>query len=389
MDVTMTRSHAMASIILKPTSKYWFAAFRDATGRQRRQTTGTTDKARAKRIADQYEAAAKRKGNPQKVRENFAALFKEFFSDDMPHATVRKFVTRWLRDRKQEITESTYVVYETTVNRFLMFLGSAADRDLGNVTKTQISDYRNGLAEKLAAETVNREIKIIKSIFGQARRDGYLFQDPAEGVSMIKRRDEAKRRRPLAVQEIQSILSVADPEWQSLIKFGLFTGQRLADLASLTWDQVDLQRGEIRLVTRKTGKRIMIPIAGPLKTHIDSLTVPDQLGIPVHPKAFATLKQHKKVSHLSHQFIDLMAQAGLRTATSHKATGTGRDGKRKGMDISFHSLRHSAVSLLKEAGVPDAVIQELVGHDSPAMSAHYTSIGKDSLTKAQEAMPKL
>jgi integrase len=379
----------MASIIRKPTSKFWFAAFRDATGRQHRKSTGTTDKVRAKRIAQQYEAAAQRRGNPQKVRENFTALYKEFFSDDLPHAPVRQFFIRWLKDRQRETSRSTYVTYEVTVNRFLKFLGSDANGDLGSVTKMRITDYRNQLADKLAVPTVNRDIKIVRSIFGQARRDGYLFQDPAEGVSILKQRDRAKPRRPLTIQEIQSILSVADPEWQSLIKFGLYTGQRLADLASLMWDQIDLERSEIRLVTRKTGKRLIIPIAGPLKTHIDSLEPPDQLGVPVHPRAFDTLKQYGKVSLLSHQFVDLMAQVGLRSATSHKATGTGRDGKRKGMDISFHSLRHSAVSLLKDAGIPDAVIMELVGHDSAAMSARYTSIGKESLAKAQEVMPVL
>src|SRR6266478_5306595 len=43
------------------------------------------------------------------------------------------------------------------------------------------------------------------------------------------------KRRPFTAAEIQSIMSVADPEWQSLIKFGLYTGQRLSDLAPLTW----------------------------------------------------------------------------------------------------------------------------------------------------------
>ena len=111
--------------------------------------------------------------------------------------------------------------------------------------------------------------------------------------------------------------------------------------------------------------------------------------MPVHPRAFDTLKQYGKVSLLSHQFVDLMAQVGLRPGTSHKATGTGRDGKRKGMDISYHSLRHSAVSLLKDAGVPDAVIMALVGHDSVAMSARHTSIGKESLVKAREAQVRV
>ena len=59
------------------------------------------------------------------------------------------------------------------------------------------------------------------------------------------------------------------------------------------------------------------------------------------------------------------------------------------MAISFHSLRHSAVSILKDAGVPDSVVMELVGHDSRAMTARYTSVGIESLAKAQGAMPKL
>jgi integrase len=59
------------------------------------------------------------------------------------------------------------------------------------------------------------------------------------------------------------------------------------------------------------------------------------------------------------------------------------------MDISFHSLRHSAVSLMKDAGIPDSVVMALVGHDSAAMSQRYTSVGLESLARAQEAMPTL
>jgi hypothetical protein len=56
----------------------------------------------------------------------------------------------------------------------------------------------------------------------------------------------------------------------------------------------------------------------------------------------------------------------------------GRSGKRVGIELSFHSLRHATVSLLKDAGVPDAVVQALVGHESAAMSHRYTHAGKRS-----------
>jgi integrase len=379
----------MASILRKPTSKFWFAAFRDATGRQHRKSTGTIDKTKAKRIASQYETVAQRKGNPQKVRETFANLYKEFYGEDLPSATVRAFIDRWLKDRKRETADATYSIYEKTTERFLTFLGTDANRELGSVTKSRIVDYRNQLADKLAPATVNRDVKIIRMIFRQARLDGYLFQDPAEGVSIIKSRNGERPRRPLTVAEIQSILSVADPEWQSLIKFGLYTGQRLADLASLTWDQVDLERNEVRLVTRKTGKRLLLPIAGALRAHIESLDPADRPGVPVHPRAHASLKEQGRVNTLSNDFTDLMAQVGLRPSLPHKSRGKGRDGRREGMDISFHSLRHSAVSILKDAGIPDSVVMALVGHDSAAMSQRYTSVGLESLAKAQEAMPAL
>jgi|SRR5271166_1948218 len=380
----------MATILKKPTSKFWFAAFRDATGRQHRKSTGTIDKTRAKRIADQYQNVAQRKGNPQKVRENFANLYREFYGEELPSATVRAFVTRWLGDRARETAPATYSVYEKTAERFLAFLGGAADHELGTVTRTRIVDYRNQLADKLAPGTVNRDVTILKMIFRKARLDGYLFNDPAEGMKPIKRRGEAKSRRPLTIPEIQSVLALADPEWQSLIKFGLYTGARLADLASLTWTQVDLDRGEIRFVTRKTGKQMCLPISGPLRDHVEAIAGDDNPNAPLHPRAYEILQSQKgRVGTLSNAFADLMTQAGLRPKRTHESTGKGRGARRAGTDISFHSLRHSAVSILKDAGVPDSVVMELVGHDSPAMSARYTSVGMESLAKAQETMPKL
>ena len=67
----------------------------------------------------------------------------------------------------------------------------------------------------------------------------------------------------------------------------------------------------------------------------------------------------------------------------------GRGGRRLGTELSFHCLRHTAVSFLKEAGVPQAVVQELVGHDSVQMSQQYTHVGIEALQKAAAALPAL
>ena len=43
--------------------------------------------------------------------------------------------------------------------------------------------------------------------------------------------------------------------------------------------------------------------------------------------------------------------------------------------------------MLKEAGVPAAVVMELVGHDSPEISTHYTHIGREALAVATGKFP--
>jgi hypothetical protein len=44
---------------------------------------------------------------------------------------------------------------------------------------------------------------------------------------------------------------------------------------------------------------------------------------------------------------------------------------------------------MKSAGVGSAVVQDLIGHDSPAISAHYTHIDESAKRKALNAMPDL
>ena len=177
-----------------------------------------------------------------------------------------------------------------------------------------------------------------------------------------------------------------------MILFGLYTGQRLGDLAALTWANVDLQRGEIRLVTRKTGKTLNLPIAAPLRKHLESLPAGDNPDAPLHPRAFAIVSEQGKTGHLSNHFADLLAQAGLREKKAHRKTSAAGVGRGVGSGtggLSFHCIRHTAVSLMKDAGIPEAAVMELVGHDSEQMSAHYTHVGREALEKAAASLPEL
>src|SRR5438046_8346249 len=59
----------------------------------------------------------------------------------------------------------------------------------------------------------------------------------------------------------------------------------------LTWENIDLRRGEIRLVSRKTSRILILPIAGPLRRHIEALPSTDNPAAPLHPRAHAIVEQ--------------------------------------------------------------------------------------------------
>ena len=58
----------------------------------------------------------------------------------------------------------------------------------------------------------------------------------------------------------------------------------------------------------------------------------------------------------------------------HKSAGKGRTGKRTVNPVSFHSLRHSFVTMLKAKGASNALAEMIVAHDSPAISRRYTHL---------------
>jgi integrase len=70
-----------------------------------------------------------------------------------------------------------------------------------------------------------------------------------------------------------------------------------------------------------------------------------------------------------------------------EAPAKGRKQAREGSEISFHSLRHSAVTMLKAAGVSDFIAREIVGHESAAISRQYTHLTTDDKRAAMQRLP--
>jgi integrase len=216
-----------------------------------------------------------------------------------------------------------------------------------------------------------------------AQAAGLVSTNAAAGVRPTKSTETRATRRPFTLHELGRILRVANGEWRGLILFGLYTGQRLGDIASLTWRNVDLERSELALVTRKTKRRQLVPLAAPLQKYLEELNAGDDPAQPLFPKAIAV----KRIGTLSNQFYDILVAAGLAAKRSHKTSGNGRHARRAFNEVSFHALRHTATSLMKNAGISPAIVQDLIGHESAEISAHYTHIEESAKRRAIAALP--
>jgi integrase len=295
--------------------------------------------------------------------------------ETLPADSIGAWCDRWLQIKEVESEPTTHTRYELGIRAFKDFLGAKVNKRLDTLRADTVLDFRDKSAKKLAVGSVNTHLRILRACLNAARRQGFLSVNPATQVAALKERGESKRRA-LTLIEIQNVLSVCgDTPWRGLVLLGLYTGQRLGDCGRLRWQQVDLPQKEIWFVTEKTGKRLAMRLAEPLADCLSSLPSVDDPSAPVFPR-FAQMAAGG-ISSLSNAFAcEVLIPAKLMPPRppKHKATGKGRTGKRVVNPVSFHSLRHSFVTMLKATGASNALAEMIVGHDSPAISRRYTHL---------------
>jgi integrase len=387
----------MPSVHRQPGKPNWFCAFtiRDSqTGENKRvfRSTKTRDKKQAQEICRAWHKASLKARNGKLsadaareiIARGVADVFLAANAEPLSSASVRQWCEMWAKTKSIETEPSTHARYVRITERFTDSLGSKADRDLSTLQAADVSRFRDSEAKKRSRATANLSLKVLRVCFGEAVRQDLIEVNPAARVKMLKSKDKSARRA-FTVAEIKRILKVCgdDEEWRGLVLFGLYLGQRLSDLAKLRWRAVNLDSGEIAFTTRKTGRRMVLPLMQPLADYLASLPVDDDPDSFIFPRA-------AKANHtgtLSNRFRDILVSAGLVEPRSHKGTGKGRSHARETSEISFHSLRHSAVTMLKAGGVSDVLAREIIGHESAAVSRQYTHLSTDDLRGAMQRLP--
>ena len=383
----------MASIHKDPRerSPYWYCAFYLPDGRRTFRSTGTTDKRKANTICSEWERAARegREGRltEARTRDTISAIYQIAHQEELPQSTTKEFITSWLKTKELTLATSSLSEYQTAADALLTHLGAKAKKHMDVITVRDLSSFRDTLAGRVSGATVNKTVKILRGAWHKAMKDGIIRDNVFTRVELVK--ENASKRRAFTLDELLDILAACDLEWRGMVLCGCYLGQRLGDIARLTWRNVDVEQKEVRLITQKTGKAMKIPLHPVLESYFLSLSASDNLDAPVFPRAAATASV--RVATLSNQFADILAAAGLQEVRNHQKTkdGQGRDVERKVGRLSFHCLRHTATSLLKNAGVSDVIAREIIGHDSPEISRVYTHMEKPAMKDAMDRLPDI
>lgn len=379
----------MAYLRRLPKSPFWIAGFTLPDGQRTQRSTKCKDRKAAMKLAEDWEDAAQKRVTEAQARRVLSDIHERIHGTPLSSPTVSGFVKQWLGRKSGETAPSTARSYESTTTSFISFLGTKAEQPIHYVTQSQIAAWRDAAAQKTSTRTANNKLKVIRVFFQSAWRDGLLTENPAAKVQTL--RSVSTERRPFTMPELRSLLALADEEWRGMILFGLYTGQRLGDIATLQWQQIDLAQGEISFRTGKTGRRVLLPLASALKSYLGERKAPAKSDEPVFRNASATVGTQGRTGNLSNHFAALLGKANLIPKRTHKkaTNGKGRSAERTASRLSFHCLRHTATSLLKNAGVSEAITRDIIGHESAEISRHYTHVDSTSKRDAIAKLPNL
>ena len=264
-------------------------------------------------------------------------------------------------------------------------------KDLAGVTHDMITEYLSLLRCDLCGSTYNGRVCVLREIFRTLASKAGLDEDPWEGVRL--RPDDCHSRRELTMDELRRLLDAAKKagtEWHKLFLIGIYTGLRLGDCCRLDWSSVNIAQGVIQLIPRKTlrhahGRPITIPIHKTLGQALlpaieqsNNQTIPSGPVLPMIAEMYGRARWQ-----VSHELARIFQVANITTSVHIE----GR--RHRTPEATFHSLRHTFVSLSANAGVPLHVVQSIVGHESTAMTRHYYHESIDALRSAVNAIPAL
>jgi integrase len=240
--------------------------------------------------------------------------------------------------------------YVATRSRVALLCQAFGDQQLSEITPLKVDEYISQRAMTHKPATVNRDIAVLRHMFRKAMAWGKALSNPAAHVKPL--RADNRRLRYLSQEEMTRLLDVADETLRPVLITALYTGLRRGELFSLTWQDVDLKHGVVRVVQTKSGERREIPLSDTLRDTL--LTLPRRLASDyVFPG-----KTGRGLMDIRKRFHRALKEAGIE-------------------GFVFHDLRHTFASHLVMAGVDLMTVKEFLGHADIKMTLRYAHLAPD------------
>ena len=215
----------------------------------------------------------------------------------------------------------------------------------------------------------NRVLALLSTMFNLAIAWDALPSGSANPAKMPKsqRFKEQERDRPVNSAELprlfQALKAEADPHIRAVVHLYILTGLRKSELLHARWENVDFDRGTLRLPDTKAGKPRHVPLSRTALEILEGLPKePDNPHIfpsPVNPGAprYGLFKPWRRIRE----------QAGC-------------------ADLRIHDLRHSVATWLAEEGHAAQFIQQALGHQSLATTMKYVHASAAGPRQALEGL---
>lgn len=317
--------------------------------------------------------------------------------------TLADYLAAWLERDRQRVRPSTWRSRELHVRCYLVpALGRLALARLSaaDVERALTAFGRSGSPvlpanrrRALAPLTVRHIRATLRRALNAAQRAGLIARNAASDAA-----PPYVAHRPvsyLTAVDVRRLLNgTGDEPLGPLYALAVTTGLRLGELLGLAWRDVDLAAATL------TVRRSLAENADHRWVLAEPKSARSRRTLPLPAIAKAALEQRRTTQEAERDaagsawqdrdgliFTDAVGRPLDPRNASHAFQGARR---RLGLPaVRFHDLRHSAATLLLAAGVPLAVISELLGHAGIAITAsHYAAIVPELRRDAADAMDR-
>jgi integrase len=404
----------MASIHKQSGRAFWFASYRDASGKQHfvstkirhaplghdgkeRSANASKNRRLAMEVAMRMEEAERGNATEAHLRKLLADVSERVNQTRIEFKEAKTFLNDWLARVEKTKSAGTYERYSGIVQNFLKSLGAKTKAKLSDIT---VRDVQKFIEERLEngrnPSTVRTDCKILNAPFALALRQGLTLSNPVAAAEIPEGAKES--RAPFTSEQVGDLLRACEQlaksdadnekvwkEWKTCILIGFYTGARLGDVVGMTLAAFDFDKHLLKLRPQKTSRKkrdLIIPLHPQLEAHVLDLPI-EKNSDPLCP-SLAKRKVSGKYG-LSIQFHKIISEAEIKQETVEAGGEAGHDFNK----YTFHSLRHSFVSELANAGIAPDVRQMLAGHSDERSHAVYTHTKMDALRRAIGILPPL